>query len=743
MSKRIRLLWQRCRGLIESGARRRGRERAVSPARKSSLVNRILGLQLAITGAIGIFALAGLAWTSRAIIDENLARWANQWSSQLNELGAPLYIDDEVSVLLDVESFVATYPEVAAVDWYGVDGAHLFSVARGGRASRDSRAALDEVVLAALRAGAGAEAPHMLEENRGQAGHYRLLGPIWSEAFVGDALMNLGEGQRPGTTLEILGFVAIDLDYSWYQSELTYRLALGSGFLALILALSWAFGRRILKTALTPLSRLQQPLSELAGGNMQVEFEASGYDEIQNIIDTLKTTTRALGQRDRRLSYLATHDSLTGLYNRHAFVQALRKEIDDLGDAGTPSAVLFIDLDQFKYVNDTCGHPAGDELLRMAARSIKANTRPTDVVARFGGDEFAVLARDAGLREARGIAEKILRQMGMLTKVHDNKVFHLQCSIGVAMVRRPDLDPHEYLSQADIACHAAKENGRNRLEIYRVSKKEDQQMAKEVGWVQRVRSALERDAFVLVYQPLLDIGTGEVDHFEVLLRLETDDGQLIGPDVFLPAATRFGLMVDIDHWVIENVIMSLAEHHKSGAPLVFSMNLSASVFEDQRIGRDIEALLARHGVAPESVILEITEQTAVRFAVGSNTQIAMLRELGCRIAIDDFGKGYSSFSYLRELPVDYLKIDGSFVENLERDEMNQTFVRVMGELARAAGMQTIAECVTSAKTLELLTELGIDYAQGFFIGRPKRTPQSDRALFKPASAPRAWRAGAR
>jgi diguanylate cyclase (GGDEF)-like protein len=405
--------------------------------------------------------------------------------------------------------------------------------------------------------------------------------------------------------------------------------------------------------------------------------------------------------------------------------------------------VLFIDLDQFKYVNDTCGHPAGDELLRMAARSIKANTRPTDVVARFGGDEFAVLARDAGLREARGIAEKILRQMGMLTKVHDNKVFHLQCSIGVAMVRRPDLDPHEYLSQADIACHAAKENGRNRLEIYRVSKKEDQQMAKEVGWVQRVRSALERDAFVLVYQPLLDIGTGEVDHFEVLLRLETDDGQLIGPDVFLPAATRFGLMVDIDHWVIENVIMSLAEHHKSGAPLVFSMNLSASVFEDQRIGRDIEALLARHGVAPESVILEITEQTAVRFAVGSNTQIAMLRELGCRIAIDDFGKGYSSFSYLRELPVDYLKIDGSFVENLERDEMNQTFVRVMGELARAAGMQTIAECVTSAKTLELLTELGIDYAQGFFIGRPKRTPQSDRALFKPASAPRAWRAGAR
>jgi EAL domain-containing protein (putative c-di-GMP-specific phosphodiesterase class I) len=247
-------------------------------------------------------------------------------------------------------------------------------------------------------------------------------------------------------------------------------------------------------------------------------------------------------------------------------------------------------------------------------------------------------------------------------------------------------------------------------------------MANEIVWVERIRRALDRDGFVLVYQPLLRISTGWTDHHEVLLRLKTDDDELVSPDAFLPAAKRFGLMVDIDHWVLENAIKSLAEHRTPRTNLNYSINLSASVFENERFGKHVQSLLARYDVPPESIIFEITEQTAVRFAAESDKQIALLREVGCRFAIDDFGKGYSSFSYLRDLPVDYLKIDGSFVEGLEHDEMNQTLVRAMGEVARAARLETIAECVETGETLALLGQLGIDYAQGHFIAKPALAP---------------------
>lgn len=689
----------------------------------SSLVNDILSLQLSITGAVGIFALVGLAWTSRTMTDENLSRWAARWTSQLNELGAPLYAADPGSTTVNVERFVATYPEVERVEWYGPDGEPLFQVTQKGYSNDTEQAPLDSNTIANLSAKVGDESPpQWLDNSRADSGHYRLLSPIWTESFVGDGLMKLGSEQSPATELALLGFVAVDLDYAWYESVLTNRLALGSLALVVILGLSWACGRYVLKKALRPLSQLQEPLSTLASGNMQVEFSPSRHEEIQNIIHALRRTTRALGERDRRLSHLATHDSLTGLLNRHAFVQELTREIARLADTGKQSAILFIDLDQFKYINDTCGHPAGDELLRMAARSVQATVRDGDLVARFGGDEFSLLARDVTRKQALLIGEKILQQMALLSQVHDNKVFHLQCSIGIAMVRHSALDAHEYLSQADIACHAAKENGRNRVEIYKASRKENQQMANEIDWIQRIKKALDEDGFVLVYQPLLRISTGWTDHHEVLLRLKSEDDELVSPDAFLPAANRFGLMVDIDHWVLEHAIESLARYRTPRTNLNFSINLSASVFENERFGKHVESLLSRFNVPPESVIFEITEQTAVRFAAESDKRIALLREVGCRFAIDDFGKGYSSFSYLKDLPVDYLKIDGSFVENLAHDEMNQTLVRAMGEVARAARLETIAEYVDSAETLELLGRLGIDYAQGHFIAEPAITP---------------------
>lgn len=691
--------------------------------RRTSLVHHILSLQLAITAAIGLLALASLSWTSQTIIQNNLSRWAAQWTSQLNELGAPLYLSDQVSARLNVERFVATYPEVAYVNWYDPTGSSLFSVAQPGRPPVDA-APLDASTVAQLNAKAGTAAPQLLDENFQGTKRYRLIGPIWTESIVGDGLMGMDTEAEamPATKLEVLGFVAVELDFAWYEEQLSSRLSMGSMFLVVVLALSWAIGRRLLKKALLPLSRLQRPLAQLAGGNMQVRFTPSRHAEIQNIIRTLEGTTAALAQRDRRLSHLATHDSLTGLHNRHAFVQELEAEIARLGSSREESAILFIDLDQFKYINDTCGHPAGDKLLQIAARSIRASTRAQDIVARFGGDEFTVLARGVTQHQARAIGTKIIEQMSMLTQVHENKVFHLQCSIGVAMIRHSHLGPHELLSHADIACHSAKEKGRNRLELYRVSDRENQQMAKEVGWVRTVRRALENDSFVLVYQPLVRLSTGRTDHYEVLLRLETEDGRLIPPEAFLPAATRFGLMIEVDYWVVGHAIAALAEFRAARSNLHFSINLSASILENEGFAKHVETLLVHHGVPPSAIVFEITEQVAVRFAAESDKQLSMLREIGCRFAIDDFGKGYSSFSYLKKLPVDYLKIDGSFVENLERDIMNQTMVRVIGEIARVAGLETVAECVQSSAALIILSKFKIDYAQGFYVGRPMRVP---------------------
>lgn len=695
----------------------RGRRRGAP-----SLVHHILSVQLAVTAAIGVLALLSLAWTSQTIIENNLAHWAEQWTEQLNELGAPLYLSDQDDALINVETFVETYPELAYVNWYGRDGRLLFTIGSDEPQPGD-RAALGAETTEALGALAGRSMPHVLDERGDSPGLFRLRGPIWTESFVGDGLAGFRAGGSAQTTLEVLGFVELELDFSWYYDQLFYKLMAGSVVLLGVLALSWRAGRYWLMRALEPLSALQEPLAELARGNMRVRFAPSRHREIQSIVATLEETTAALEQRDGRLLHLATHDPLTGLQNRHRFVEHLTAELDG-ASTDVQSAVFFIDLDQFKYINDTCGHPAGDELLRLAARCIEGAVRAHDTVARFGGDEFTVLARSVDRHEAREIGRGVLEQMRMLTQIHGDKVFHLQCSVGIAMARAGELDAHEYLAQADMACHAAKSKGRNRLEMYRLSDRDNQQMAKDIRWVQTVRRALEHGSFVMLYQPLVDLQTGWADHYEVLLRLQTENGQLVPPDAFLPAAARFGLLAQIDRWVLENAIAALAGFLVSRPDLRFSINLSASVLEDDRLAAYVQSLLSEKRVPPGAVVFEITEQVAVRFAARVDRQLASLRELGCGFAIDDFGKGYSSFSYLKQLPVDYMKIDGSFIDRLDRDRIDQTLVRMLAELGRATGISTVAERVQNAATLDILAKFGIDYAQGYYLGRPARAPEA-------------------
>ncbi len=331
--------------------------------------------------------------------------------------------------------------------------------------------------------------------------------------------------------------------------------------------------------------------------------------------------------------------------------------------------------------------------------------------------------RNVSRNEARAAATKVLELMRGLKHIEREQVFHLQCSIGVALLHGNRVSSHEAIAQADIACRSAKAHGRNRIEIYSPAGKESEQIAKDVLTMNRLRDALEADRFELLFQPLMHIKTRTVSHYETLLRLPVENG-VLGPESFLPAAFRFGLMADIDRWVLRRAVRSLAELTPSMPQLKLSTNLSGFAFEDEGLAAYLRELLTEYGIAGDRLILEITEQLAVRFAASTDKQITMLRDLGCQLAIDDFGSGYSSFSYLKRLPVDFLKIDGSFIKSLARDRVDQAMVRMVGEVARAAGIETVAEYVHSAATLELLAKYGIDYAQGYFIGKPMARPMA-------------------
>jgi diguanylate cyclase (GGDEF)-like protein len=470
------------------------------------------------------------------------------------------------------------------------------------------------------------------------------------------------------------------------------------------------------------ISDLQQPIAELAKGNLAVEFKPALHREISDIVEALESTATALGERNEKLSRLANHDVLTGLFNRRRFVEELRREVQKVAAGKPRGALLFIDLDQFKYVNDTCGHPAGDRLIRKVGEQLQRTVGEAGIVARFGGDEFTALVPEVSRRAAHAVAESILEDMRRVSHVEDDNVFHVHCSVGIAMISSGKFDHDELIAQADIACRQAKASGRNRLAFHNFSEREAEQMVADVNWVSRLRDAIDNESFVLRYQPIVCTRTGGTSHHEVLLRLQSETGRLIAPDAFLPAAVRFGLMAEIDTWLVEKAIAELARYRSEAPELRFALNLSANAFEAENLTAFVHSQLADNQVPADAIVFEITESLAVRHLSHVEKQIAALRDLGCAVALDDFGTGYSSFSYLQKLPVDYIKIDGSFIRDLVRNPVDQKMVRLIAEIGREAGMKTIAEYVQTDEAFGLLGKLGVDYAQGYYIGRPTATP---------------------
>jgi diguanylate cyclase (GGDEF)-like protein len=696
--------------------------RKSSEGAKRVLVHEILSIQVLSAALFGGLAIASLYWGGQWVLQDNYGRWALQWTEELNELGSPLYLSDDGEARIRLESFVERYPEIDRVSYFAKGGAALFSVD-----NREEPVPADDLTLEKLNdavAVIGQNKPYIMSSGLLNPRQFEIIAPVWTESLVDDGLFDFDAANLESeSSTELLGFVSINLDFVIFHDRLLANIK-GAILILLVLLIAFAaYGRRALQRALTSISDLQGPIQELAKGNLGVKFNPAEHREISDIVEALETTATALSERDAKLLEMANHDSLTGLFNRRRFTEELKKEIISVMRKGHTSALFFVDLDQFKYINDACGHPAGDRLIRKVADELDRSVRRDDVVARFGGDEFAILVRRTDIHGAASSAETILSNMRRMAHIEDDQVFHVHCSIGMAMITGDNLHYDELINQADIACREAKNAGRNRLSIYEYADSGKEKDTADVGWMNRLRRAVDNDEFELRFQPINRIHTGETTHHEVLIRLRGDDNNVVSPDAFLPSAMRFGLMTEIDFWMIENASKAYSVYSVPARSLKFSINLSANAFENDDLVEHIEKCFEKYSVTPGDIIFEITESLAVRHPLHVERQIAALRDMGCRLALDDFGTGYSSFSYLQKLQFDYIKIDGTFVEDLLNNPVDQKMIKLIAEIGAEAGMETIAEYVQDAESMSLLDELGVDLAQGYFVGRPTKKPE--------------------
>lgn len=689
---------------------------------KRGLVNEILTIQLISAAIAGSLAVAGLYWGGQWVLKENYGRWALQWTKELNELASPLYLATDQEAAIRLESYVERYPEIDSVSYYGRDGGIKFAVNNGSGASRVVD--LSDGQLRDASSTVGTDTPYVLRASLTNPRQFEILAPVWTETLPEDALFGGDPLDADSSRVTMLGFIGLRLDFAVFHERLLSNMRDAVIIMLVLLIALGLWGRHVLRKALQSVSDLEKPIRDLALGDLDVEFKPARHKEISDVVDALETTVAALSERDARLTQLANHDSLTGVCNRRRFVEELKQEAIRVMRHGNSSALLFIDLDQFKYINDACGHPAGDRLICKVADELSRSIGAEDVVARFGGDEFVVLARHTDLEGAEETAELILNNMRRMAHVEQGRVFHVHCSIGITVISDDNLYHDDLIQQADLACREAKLAGRNRFSVFEASDVAEQHKLADVGWVNSLREAIDEDRFKLLFQPINRIATGATTHHEVLIRLESESGELIAPDAFLPSAARFGLMSEIDMWVIRHAAMAYEEFVKGDRNLRLSINLSAHAFENADLTDYVRETFRAHGVPPDAIIFEITESLAIRRPLHVDRQIKTLRDLGVAFALDDFGTGYSSFSYLQQLKFDYLKIDGTFVRDLPRNSVDQKMLRLIAEVGREAGMQTVAEYVQDAETLTLLAELGVDMAQGYFVGEPGATPQT-------------------
>ncbi len=488
------------------------------------------------------------------------------------------------------------------------------------------------------------------------------------------------EWVKPGKEKEFLSILGKG---STWRSEVTYRKKNSDTY--------WAF----------------ESVSFLKDENGQVTHYLSTHRDVSQEHELSK-----------QLSFQATHDALTGLSNRRAF----EKRIEELLSSRTKKtehAVCFIDLDQFKVVNDTCGHIAGDELLRQLSTLLQNTIRNRDTLARLGGDEFGIIFEYCPIDNAYRVTSSILDAVQNFQFSWEEKTFKLGASIGLVAMKDTMRNMTDLLKAADAACYMAKDSGRNRIQIYHAEDSNMVQRQGEMQWVTRINEALDEDLFCLYAQVIEPIHEKTEKHYELLIRMSDKKGGLIPPGAFLPAAERYNLISKLDRWVINHALEMLANNIEFQSKInFFSINLSGQSITEEDFLEFVVECIEKSGINNGKICFEITETAAISNLNVAVNFISTLKEMGCVFALDDFGSGLSSFGYLKNLPVDYLKIDGMFVKDIVEDPIDRAMVKSINEIGQVMGMKTIAEFVENNQIKQMLADLGVDYAQGYGIGKP-------------------------
>jgi len=425
-------------------------------------------------------------------------------------------------------------------------------------------------------------------------------------------------------------------------------------------------------------------------------------------------------QLAQKLSYQASHDSLTGLINRREFEIRLEQFLDRTKTDRTQHVMLYIDMDNFKIINDTCGHMAGDQLLQQITDLLERKLRRGDVLSRLGGDEFGIILDSCPIDVAEKIAKSICLDISEYNFIWESHVYKTAASIGLVSVNEESEDVNKILQQADSTCYAAKDFGKSRIHIYQPDDQELMQKQGEMLWVSRINKALKDNRFVLYFQTIKPLKREAGKHYEVLLRMVDEQANIIPPGAFLPAAEHYDLIKKLDRWVVSSVLLWLSEHPKQYQELsVCSINLSGHSLMDQEFATFVIEQFYRYSIEPKKICFEITETAAIKNLLVASKFIEILKKEGCLFALDDFGSGMSSFGYLKQLKIDYLKIDGLFVKDIINDPIDEAMVRSINEVGHTMGLQTIAEYVENDEILNKIKEIGVDFVQGYGIAKPR------------------------
>lgn len=508
-------------------------------------------------------------------------------------------------------------------------------------------------------------------------------------------------------------------------------------FVGLVMSalLGWRLGRRITQ----PILSLAHSVERIGEGHLTERVPStSSSDEfgvLQRGVNHMASSLQAaheqmqerIDQATARLVYQANHDALTGLVNRNEFEHRLNKAIATARQHGRTHALCYMDLDQFKVINDTCGHAAGDELLRQIAMMLKDLLRERDTLARLGGDEFALLLENCDMKDAEHVSEACRNMVRQYRFKWENRLFNIGVSIGLVIIDQTSGSMADLLSAADAACYVAKNLGRNQVHIYQSADSELAKHRGEMQWVERIHKALDENRLRLYWQEIRQVHDTQQRecYFEILLRMVDEDGRVILPMAFIPAAERYSLMPKLDRWAVENTVKLCGRSfagrffYPNNKNCVFSVNLSGVSLKDREFRSWLRTTLSENPGLGQVLCFEITETAAIGDLVTINNFITDLRQFGCRFALDDFGSGLSSFSYLKNLQVDFLKIDGAFVHEMAQNTLDYSMVEAIHYISRKVGLKTVAEFVESEAILNCLRSIGIDYAQGDYLHKPE------------------------